>query len=115
MAWPAGGWLFFDQAFLPDFEQPLSTFLLSQAKGENTLDKPVDKSVTKLWKDSPRQRRYWLEAIPRLTVRLPSLAGAAWTPCPGQAKNFLKPPAAPVDSGLQTFALAPKDCGASCG
>ncbi|CAN2965737.1 hypothetical protein METHPM2_1000021 [Pseudomonas sp. PM2] len=33
----------------------------------------------------------------------------------GQAKNFLKPPATLVHSGFEPFALAPKDCGRSCG
>jgi len=28
-----------------------------------TLDKPVDKSVTKLWKDRAKGRSYWLGAI----------------------------------------------------
>ncbi len=36
-------------------------------------------------------------------------------PVPGQAKNFLKPPESLVHSGLSRFALAPKDCGRSCG
>ncbi len=36
-------------------------------------------------------------------------------PVQGQAKNFLKLPAGLVHSGFWLFALAPKDCGRSCG
>ena len=56
-------WLFFDQAFLRSDETALSTFLLVSKTARKGVDKPVDKSVTKLWKDSAGGRSYWLGAI----------------------------------------------------
>jgi hypothetical protein len=61
--------LFFDQAFLRSHEAALSTFLLEAKRRGICLDKPVDKSVVKLWKDSAEGRRYWLGAIVGLTAR----------------------------------------------
>jgi hypothetical protein len=35
----------------------------------NAVNKPVDKSVVKLWKDLAEGRSYWLGAIAGLTAR----------------------------------------------
>ena len=49
-------WLFFDQAFLRSHEATLSTFLLASKNAWKGVDKPVDKSVIKLWKDPDKGR-----------------------------------------------------------
>ena len=113
--WLAGDWLFFDRRFLWELKVRLSTFLLSQLYLEKGWDKPVDKSVIKLWKDGSERRSYWPLALSTLTVRSSLPGPAAWTRGPGQAKNFCWTRAGPVDSGFQPFALAPKDCGPACG
>jgi hypothetical protein len=59
--------LFFDQALLRNLRDALSTFLLVMKVSEICLDKPVDKSVVKLWKDPAEGRGYWLGAIVGLT------------------------------------------------
>jgi hypothetical protein len=56
-------WLFFDQAFLSCCQATLSTLLLEPKVSVGRVDKPVDKSVVKLWKDSVERRNYWLGAI----------------------------------------------------
>jgi hypothetical protein len=56
-------WLFFDQSFLSGVKPPLSTFLMMAKAGRNHRRQPVDKSVTKLWKDPAGGRSYWLGAI----------------------------------------------------
>jgi hypothetical protein len=61
--------LFFDQAFFPVFKAALSTFFLARKVWRNAVNKPVDKSVIKLWKDSAEGRGYWLGAIVGLTAR----------------------------------------------
>ena len=65
--WLAEGWLFFDQVFLRSLKAALSTFLFRAQEREIGVDKPVDKSVTKLWKDPAEGRGYWLGAIVGLT------------------------------------------------
>ena len=65
--WLAEWWLFFDQAFLGNFMDALSTFLLVMKVSGISVDKPVDKSVIKLWKDPAEGRGYWLGAIVGLT------------------------------------------------
>jgi len=60
-------WLFFEQAVLRNFKAALSTFLLAMKVCGISVDKPVDKSVIKLWKDSAEGRGYWLGAIAGLT------------------------------------------------
>ena len=67
--WPVEWWLFFDQAVLRNFEAALSTFLFVMKVRRISVDKPVDKSVIKLWKDSAEGRGYWLGAIAGLTCR----------------------------------------------
>jgi hypothetical protein len=59
--------LFFDQALLSNLRDALSTFLLVMKVSEIGVDKPVDKSVVKLWKDPAEGRGYWLGAIVGLT------------------------------------------------
>jgi hypothetical protein len=59
--------LFFDQALLRNLRDALSTFLLVMKVSEIGVDKPVDKSVIKLWKDPAEGRGYWLGAIVGLT------------------------------------------------
>ena len=60
-------WLFFDQLFLLSFQVALSTFLFGVKMHGIDVCKPVDKSVTKLWKDPAEGRGYWLGAIAGLT------------------------------------------------
>jgi hypothetical protein len=67
--WLAEVWLFFDQVFLRSLQTALSTFLLEVKVRASGVDKPVDKSVTKLWKDSAEGRSYWLGAIVGLTCQ----------------------------------------------
>jgi hypothetical protein len=61
--------LFFDQAFFLAFKAALSTFFLVRKVWPNPVNKPVDKSVVKLWKDSAEGRGYWLGATAGLTAR----------------------------------------------
>jgi hypothetical protein len=65
--WLAELWLFFDQVFLRNFKAALSTFLFVMKVCGISVGKPVDKSVTKLWKDPAEGRGYWLGAIVGLT------------------------------------------------
>ncbi|WP_223533785.1 hypothetical protein [Pseudomonas sp. GL-RE-20] len=65
--WPAEVWLFFDQVFLRSLRAALSTFLFGAQVREIGVEKPVDKSVIKLWKDSAEGRGYWPGAIAGLT------------------------------------------------
>ncbi|MCY1257676.1 hypothetical protein PSJE_22350 [Pseudomonas jessenii] len=65
--WLVEVWLFFDQVFLRSLQAALSTFLFGMKMHGIGVDKPVDKSVTKLWKDSAEGRGYWLGAIAGLT------------------------------------------------
>lgn len=65
--WSVELWLFFDQAVLRNLKAALSIFLFMMKMCEISVDKPVDKSVIKLWKDSAEGRGYWLGAIAGLT------------------------------------------------
>ncbi len=65
--WSVDVWLFFDQVVLRNFKAALSTFLFVMKVCGISVDKPVDKSVIKLWKDSAEGRGYWLGAIAGLT------------------------------------------------
>ncbi|MGF6198405.1 hypothetical protein [Pseudomonas laurylsulfatiphila] len=65
--WPAGVCSVFDQVFLRNFKTALSTFLFEMNVCGISVDKPVDKSVIKLWKDPAEGRGYWLGAIAGLT------------------------------------------------
>ena len=67
--WPAEVCSVFDQVFLRNLESALSTFLFEMKVGGISVDKPVDKSVIKLWKDSAEGRGYWLGATAGLTAR----------------------------------------------
>ena len=66
-SWLVEVWLFFEQVLLRNFKAALSTFLFGAQVREIDVDKPVDKSVIKLWKDSAEGRGYWLGAIAGLT------------------------------------------------
>ncbi|RVD77774.1 hypothetical protein A9HBioS_2241 [Pseudomonas koreensis] len=66
--WLAGRWVFFDQAFLLEPKPSLSTFLCASQHRRFHVNNPVDKSVTKLWKDRAEGRSYWPRAITVLTV-----------------------------------------------
>lgn len=101
-------WLFFDQAFLLDPEQALSTFLLVTKVARNVLSLPVDKSVVKLWKDSAEGRSYWLGAIVGLIGPSCKMPWATPLAPEGQAKNFVIYPQSLVDSGSQLFHLPPE-------
>ncbi|MBA1431130.1 hypothetical protein FHP26_21305 [Pseudomonas orientalis] len=61
--WPVRRWLFFDQWFFHDQSRVLSTCLKTQVYDRNMSVQPVDKSVTKLWKDRRRGRNDWPVAI----------------------------------------------------
>ena len=65
--WLAEVRLFFDQVFLRSLQVALSTFLFGMKMHGIGVDKPVDKSVIKLWKDPAEGRGYWLGAIVGLT------------------------------------------------
>ena len=65
--WLAEVWLFFDHVFLRSLQAALSTFLFGMKVRGIGVDKPVDKSVIKLWKDPAEGRGYWLGAIVGLT------------------------------------------------
>ncbi|WP_255142024.1 MULTISPECIES: hypothetical protein [Pseudomonas] len=106
--WLAAMWLFFDQLFLLDPEQALSTFLLATTSAENVMDQPVDKSVVKLWKDSAEGRSYWLGAIVGLTSPSCKMPWATPLAFEGQAKNFVICPQSLVDSGSRLFHLPPE-------
>lgn len=67
--WSVELWLFFDQAVLRNLKAALSICLFMMKMCEISVDKPVDKSVIKLWKDSAEGRGYWLGAIAGLTRR----------------------------------------------
>jgi hypothetical protein len=106
--WLAAMWLFFDQVFLLDPEQALSTFLLATTSAENVMDQPVDKSVVKLWKDSAEGRSYWLGAIVGMTGQSCKMPWATHRAIQGQAKKFPICPQSLVHSGLQLFNLPPE-------
>jgi hypothetical protein len=106
--WLVEIWLFFDQVFLLDLEPTLSTFLFGGTAVRIEVDKPVDKSVVKLWKESAEGRSYWLGAIVGLTARSCKLPGITQPAPEGQAKNFLICPQSLVDSGLQLLHLPPE-------
>jgi len=53
--------------FLRNLKSALSTFLFEMKLCGISVDKPVDKSVIKLWKDPAEGRGYWLGAIAGLT------------------------------------------------
>jgi hypothetical protein len=107
--------LFFDQQLFLDQNPSLSTFLLSPKTIKNHVHEPVDKSVTKLWKDCAEGRGYWLGAIVALTGQSCNLHWATPQVVEGQAKNFLNLARSPVGKGFTDFVLAPKDCGPACG
>ncbi|WP_433767849.1 hypothetical protein [Pseudomonas putida] len=104
----AAMWSFFDQAFLLGLRQGLSTILLRVKRQQSGVNKPVDKSVIKLWKDSAEGRGYWLAAIACLTTRSRKSPWATRQGDEGQAKKFSNPAQSLVDSGLQLFHLPPE-------
>ncbi len=61
--WLAAQWLFFDQWVFGCQSGPLSTCLKTQVYDRNMSRQPVDKSVTKLWKDRRSGRIDWPGAI----------------------------------------------------
>ncbi|SDT64522.1 hypothetical protein SAMN04490182_6092 [Pseudomonas cedrina] len=61
--WLTARRLFFDQALFCDLPRALSTCLKTQVYDRNMSRQPVDKSVTKLWKDLRRGRNDWPGAI----------------------------------------------------
>jgi len=60
---PVARWLIFDQAVFSDRPSTLSTCLKTQVYDRKMSIQPVDKSVTKLWKDRRRGRNDWPGAI----------------------------------------------------
>ncbi|WP_448106141.1 hypothetical protein [Pseudomonas azerbaijanoccidentalis] len=81
-------WLFFDQAFLRGLRVGLSTFFWVTKVQQVTVNKPVDKSVIKLWKDLAEGRGYWLAAIVGLTGWSGKFPWATQQVRQGQAKKF---------------------------
>lgn len=106
--WLAGDWLFFDRCFLWELKVRLSTFLLSQLYLEKGWDKPVDKSVIKLWKDSAEGRNCWPRAIMGMTGRSCKMPCPAQLVVQGQAKNFPDRPQSLVWRGFALFHLPPE-------
>jgi len=106
--WPARMWLFFDQAFLRERETSLSTFFWVPPQRPLHVNKPVDKSVIKLWKDCAEGRNYWPRAITVLTVRSCKMPCPAHPPLQGQAKNFLFRPQSLVWRGFARLHLPPE-------
>ena len=72
------------------------------------MSKPVDKSVTKLWKDSAEGRNYWPRAITALAGRSCKMPSPAQQRLQGQAKNFLFPAQSLVWRGFARFHLPPE-------
>ncbi len=101
-------WLFFDQAVLRRLKSLLSTFFWARLPRRLLLDRPVDKSVTKLWKDSAKGRSYWPRAITASTDGSCKMPCPAHLPLQGQAKNFLFRPQSLVWRGFARFHLPPK-------
>jgi len=87
----AARWLFFDQAVFGRRSKPLSTCLKTQVYDRNMSRQPVDKSVTKLWKDRRRGRNDWPGAIV-LIFRLPKGLHTAW---PRSSKKLSKTACSP--------------------
>ena len=83
---PVARWLIFDQAVFSDRPSTLSTCLKTQVYDRNMSFQPVDKSVTKLWKDSRRGRNDWPGAI----VRIFPLYQGLHTPRPRSSKKLSK-------------------------
>ena len=106
--WPARMWLFFDQAFLRERETSLSTFFWVPPQRPFHIDKPVDKSVVKLWKDCAKGRNYWPRAITVLAGRSCKMPCPAHLPLQGQAKNFLFRPQSLVWRGFARLHLPPE-------
>ena len=72
------------------------------------MNKPVDKSVTKLWKDRAEGRNYWPRAITALTGRSCKMPSPAQPRLQGQAKNFLFSAQSLVWRGFARFYLPPE-------
>jgi len=106
--WLAGRWVFFDQAFLLEPKPSLSTFLCASQHRRFHVNNPVDKSVTKLWKDRAEGRSYWPRAITVLTGRSCKMPCPAQLPLQGQAKNFLFHSQSLVWRGFARFHLPPE-------
>jgi hypothetical protein len=72
-----------------------------------TPSKPVDKSVTKLWKDRAEQRRYWLGAIAYLASAYSRKLTLHNLTCRVKRKNFPNVPQSLMHSGFQCLYLPP--------
>ena len=106
--WPARRWLFFDQAFLQELTPSLSTFFWASTIRLFHVNKPVDKSVIKLWKDRAEGRNCWPRAITGVTGRSCKMPRPAQLPLQGQAKNFLFPPQSLMWRGFARLHLPPE-------
>jgi hypothetical protein len=107
-AWLAGVCLFFDQAFLLKRAASLSTFFWGVETWQIRVRKPVDKSVTKLWKDLAERRSCWPRAITRLHRQSCKMPCPAHPPPHGQAKNFPFRPQSLVWRGFARLHLPPE-------
>ena len=102
-------WSIFEQGVLLDRWRRLSTFLLQWKSIAKMLAQPVDKSVTKLWKDPAEGRNDWPVAIGSVNPCTANSPAAAQSALQGQAINFVIGPQSLVHSGFQLFHLPP-DC-----
>ena len=72
------------------------------------MNKPVDKSVIKLWKDRAERRNYWPRAITALTGQSCKMPSPAQQLLQGQAKNFLFSAQSLVWRGFARLHLPPE-------
>lgn len=102
--WLAAWRLFFDQRLFADWTRPLSTCLKTQVYDRNMSLRPVDKSVTKLWKDCRRGRNDWPGAIAWIFCGVMGLH----TPRPRSSKKLSKTACRPCTQRLPVFCTCPQ-------
>lgn len=102
--WRAAWWLFIDQAVFAGLPRALSTCLKTQVYDRFMSAQPVDKSVTKLWKDCRRGRNDWPGAI----VRIFPLAIGLHTHWPRSSKKLSEIACKPCIERLGAFYTCPQ-------
>jgi hypothetical protein len=102
--WLSALWLFFDQWLFRDLPRVLSTCLKTQVYDRIMSTQPVDKSVTKLWKDLRRGRNDWPGAI---AVSSP-LSLCLHTPPPRSSKKLYETAYKPCIQRLWAFCTCPQ-------
>ncbi|WP_178082626.1 MULTISPECIES: hypothetical protein [unclassified Pseudomonas] len=106
--WLSALWLFFEQCVFDGGQTCLSTFLWEDKTARMAVVNPVDKSVTKLWKDSAKGRNCWPRAIMAMTGRSCKMPCPAQLVVQGQAKNFANRSQSLVWRGFALFHLPPE-------